>query len=68
MTEKQAIKLIKEWSSEMSGKPEVFSIGIAVEEDTPKVYVYLRKGIPIPDTYKGLPVVTRVIGRVRSFS
>ena len=47
----------------MSGKLEVFSIGIAMEEDTPKVYVYLRKRIPIPETYKGLPVVTRVIGR-----
>ena len=52
----------------MSGKPEVFSIGIAMEEGTPKVFVYLRKRIPIPETYKGLTVVTKVIGRVRSFS
>jgi hypothetical protein len=68
MTEKQAIKLIKEWSSEMSDKPEVFSIGIAMEEDTPKVFVYLRKRIPIPETYQGLAVVTRVIGKVRPLS
>ena len=67
MTEKQAIKLIKEWSSEISNKPEVFSIGIAMEEGTPKVFVYLRKRLPIPETYRWLSVVTRVIGRVRSF-
>jgi hypothetical protein len=68
MTEKQAIKLIKEWSSEISNKLEVFSIGIAMEEGIPKVFVYLRKQIPIPETYKGLAVVTRLIGKVRSFS
>jgi hypothetical protein len=33
-----------------------------------EVFVYLRKQIPIPETYKGLAVVTRLSGKVRSFS
>jgi hypothetical protein len=65
MREKQAIKAINGWSSEMSSKPEVFSIGIAMEEGTPKIYVHLRKRIPMPKTYHGLVVVTKVIGKVR---
>jgi hypothetical protein len=36
-----------------------------MEEGTPKIYVYLRKRIPMPKTYQRLVVVTKVIGKVR---